>query len=507
MRVQTKLISLLLILSVVFSVGRYYFQVFEDKRMVLLFKEDTKDKNTVFENFIKLKGNSLEILAYDYTYWDEMVNFVHKDDLSWAQKNIDENVLKTYQADAIWVYKLNLSLAYSIKSKSASSLNELPLPQEAISTLFLKSRFCHFFINTKAGLMEIRGATIQPSADVERITPPRGYFFTGRLWNKTYIGELLKFTGGEVMISNIRQDVLPYKTLLKTKTILFSRELFGWEGKPEAYIYLKLESKELKNFEHFSHKAAMIFLSFLIAVLIFTMIFLTTLVSAPLSMISRALKTEKPVGSLKLQKDTSEFGDISRLISNFFKQKQELVREINERKKLEEALWESQERYRAIVENSSSLGISIVDTDYRIVMVNEAFAKLFKKTPADFIGKTCYESYENRQTVCDHCPGVRAMASGKASDEDIHIKLGDGTRLDVHVRAIPLFGRDGGLKGFIEIVEDITARIKAQERQKLLVEDLKDMNKIMVGRELKMIELKDEVNRLSRRLNIPEPYV
>ncbi|MFA5095792.1 MAG: PAS domain-containing protein [Candidatus Omnitrophota bacterium] len=176
-----------------------------------------------------------------------------------------------------------------------------------------------------------------------------------------------------------------------------------------------------------------------------------------------------------------------------------------EGKGIEEELWESRERYRALTENNL-FGIAVLDTNYRIIMVNAAFARLFKKPAAEFVGKFCFNEFEKRDAVCLHCPGKRAMVSGKMEEVETQGVRDDGTRFHVRNRAIPFFGPDGKLRGFIEMVEDIDERKKAQERQKRLLEDLEEMNRIMVGRELKMLELKKEVNRLSGELGRPAPY-
>ncbi len=145
--------------------------------------------------------------------------------------------------------------------------------------------------------------------------------------------------------------------------------------------------------------------------------------------------------------------------------------DITERKKAEEELKESQERYRALVENTV-LGITIIDTNYKIITANTMIAKLFNKPASDFVGKNCFREYEKREAVCPHCPGVRAMASGKTTEVETQGVRDDGSRFYVRNRTLPFFGPDGVVKGFIEIVEDVTERKKAEE-------SLQQLNKVL----------------------------
>lgn len=136
---------------------------------------------------------------------------------------------------------------------------------------------------------------------------------------------------------------------------------------------------------------------------------------------------------------------------------------IEERKKIEDSLWESQEYYRALIENSI-FGIAILDTEYRIIMVNATFARLFKKPASDFVGKYCFREFEKRQAICPHCPGARAMLSRKTEEVETEGVRDDGSRFYVRNRAVPFFGRDGALKGFVEMVEDIDERKRMEEK-------------------------------------------
>jgi hypothetical protein len=97
-------------------------------------------------------------------------------------------------------------------------------------------------VYTSAGLMEIRGATIHPTTDPERQTPPQGYFFAGRLWNKDFLGELSELIGGKITIDRMKPTVPDLRVLLDTNMIVFSKELLDFRGDPEAYLYVTIHA-------------------------------------------------------------------------------------------------------------------------------------------------------------------------------------------------------------------------------------------------------------------------
>jgi PAS domain S-box-containing protein len=121
--------------------------------------------------------------------------------------------------------------------------------------------------------------------------------------------------------------------------------------------------------------------------------------------------------------------------------------------------------YQTLMENIH-LGISFIDTDRKIVTTNVGMGRFFRKPHSEFVGKYCFREFEKRNAVCSHCPGTRAMATGRPAEVKTEGVRDDGSRMSVRVQAFPVFETDGTINGFIEIVEDVTERRQAAEKLK-----------------------------------------
>lgn len=181
-------------------------------------------------------------------------------------------------------------------------------------------------------------------------------------------------------------------------------------------------------------------------------------ISAPILSLAQTAKdvSDKKDYSLRAQKQGHD--EIGQLIDSF----NDMLGQIQHR---DNALKESEEKYRTLVENID-LGVTLVDTERNIIFANSAMGKFFDKSVADLIGHKCFWEYEKRNEICSHCPGTIAMETGKPVTVETEGTRDDGTKFAARNSAFPLYGTDGKPTGFIEVVQDVTVQRQAEHALK-----------------------------------------
>jgi len=167
-----------------------------------------------------------------------------------------------------------------------------------------------------------------------------------------------------------------------------------------------------------------------------------------------------------------------------------LIRDITERKRLEEAIRESEERYRLISEQSSDM-IWTAGIDLKFTFLTPSVLRVRGYTVEEALEQTIaeYLTPSSLQTILDAFrEELDLEASGKADSARVRlieaeIYRKDGSTLWTESSISFLHDKDGKLVGFQGATRDISERKRAEEEKKRLQEQLQQAMKMeAVGR-------------------------
>ena len=180
--------------------------------------------------------------------------------------------------------------------------------------------------------------------------------------------------------------------------------------------------------------------------------------------------------------------------------------DITEKKKAEEKLKESEEKYLAIL-NSSTDQIFMIDKNLQYISVNRALAQSMEKIPENIIGKSIKQVYGNTKQTERFSDNIKYILENKKSlniEEPLILRE---KILIINTQLNPIINTTGEITAVLGILRDVTEKkesekelIKSQNILQEKIADLERFNRISVDRELKMIELKHKIQELEEKL-------
>ena len=190
---------------------------------------------------------------------------------------------------------------------------------------------------------------------------------------------------------------------------------------------------------------------------------------------------------------------------------EQLQQEITERKQAEEALRESENRFRSLVETTSDW-VWEVDENGVYTYVSPKISDILGYKPEKVLGMTPLDlmTPEEARRVSNIFGTIAASREPFECLENINLHK-DGHPVVLETSGVPIFDSDKTFRGYRGIDRDITDRKQTEvelERHRVHLEELvrKRTNELqsivnsMAGREVRMAELKGTIKRLHAQL-------
>ena len=353
MTLQRRFFILLLLLTATVIGAFVLLQYSQRNEAVGLMHDLREGRAKQLERILDVTGQPMWQLSRDYSLWDDMVTFVSRPDPAWAKINL-QATLDNFAAFGIWVLKTDGSLVYA--TDQAGAVPALPLPAAQLMEPIARDPFARFFVQTDHGLLEIRTGPIQPSADIQRKSPPLGWLVVAKHWDGPFLKTLSRLMDGRVSLTPAATQ-----TVANDLDIELSRPLNDWRGQAAANLHLRYHPQELfKMLDYNVDEMAL--LGGTGALLIATVAWgLYWLVLRPLGIITDSLSTGRADHLARLEQRRDEFSRLAGLVKASFSQRVALEQEIEDHHDTERELRSSKEELRETLEERARLGRDLHD--------------------------------------------------------------------------------------------------------------------------------------------------
>ncbi len=184
-----------------------------------------------------------------------------------------------------------------------------------------------------------------------------------------------------------------------------------------------------------------------------------------------------------------------------------VMKDISEQKRTERHLEESERKFKLLYEKAP-VPYHTLSPDGLITDVNEKWSQIFGYSKAEVIRKSIFDFISANEKTLAQKSFAQKISEGKSytggREREYYTKTGEKKLFINH--DFFMFDENGKVIAIYTTMEDITENKKAEQALKEKISELERYKVITVNREMKMMELKNEINELHVQLHQKPKY-
>lgn len=401
---QKRLFALIFVTGFFFVIVFVILTVLENRASRILSDSAQSQLDIESNGFLKMSTALIDQIAWDYSYWDEFVESIKKNDTEWYKENIS-TILTSFHVDFTAVYDKSRQKAHDACSELLEEAPEIP---EGVFKVLENKPEVSFFLSTKDGFLKISGCSVHPTDDpTHTTTPSEGYLFVAILLSETYLQELSTLSGSTVFTSSAEDSSYNNGKF----NLVSEKKLYSYDGTTIGYIRFDKKSEGLRLHSNASLQITLFLIIAIITIWFAIRFSLKRWVINPIRTVSEIIETEDSTKISQLRNASDEFREFGRLFRKHILQKEELI-------KAKEKAEESDRLKSAFLANMSHE----IRTPMNSIM---GFAGLLKEPDLSVEQKEKYTSLieEAGERMLDIISDLIAISRVESGQEEVKVSL------------------------------------------------------------------------------------
>lgn len=340
MSIKARLALLIGVLLVAFTATLIGLRMLAGRQALALREGARLAQEQALDRWIDLTRKPLVQFLQDYAEWEELRGFFARPEPAWAAAHLQQN-LGNYGAHAVWVLRPDGTVLH------ASSVLAGPPPVSPVGRAQAASDGpLHFFAENRDGLLEVHGRRVGDA----------GWLVAARAWNDAFAQTLSRLTEGVVRLTP------PGVPAAAGTDLVARRPLLGADGRPLRTLEARFADPGAELSLWPDLFAVQLFVVFGLLLVAAVWLCLRAWVIRPLDIIGASLQRRDPALLQPLLAGRAdELSRVAGLVQSSFTQQTLLEHEIEERRRAEAALRDSEERLRRSLELRSRLARDLHD--------------------------------------------------------------------------------------------------------------------------------------------------